>query len=212
MPLFFDKEIDSGGRIFIWEISESFDELLQISGAKKNELEQIEKKTIKRQLEWITIRLLLKQLLKTGKKIEIVYDEFGKPRLNGIKKHISISHTKQFVAIAVHENKNIGVDLEIVTPRIEKIKHKFLSEKEKEWTNENYSLEQLFIIWGAKESVFKIYSEGGLDFKKMLDVKPFNYSEKGETILTLKKNNVTCAYPIWWENLEGIMLVYSLEN
>jgi 4'-phosphopantetheinyl transferase len=212
MPLFFDKEIDTGGRICAWEITESFDELLQISGITKIDSEQIEKKTIKRQLEWMTIRLLLKQLLKTEKKIEIVYDEFGKPHLNGTKKHVSISHTKQFVAVAVHENKNIGIDIEIVAPRIEKIKHKFLSEKENEWANENYSLEKLFIIWGAKESVYKIYSEGGIDFKKMLEVNSFPYSTKGTTILELKKNNVTCAYPVWWENLGAIMLVYSMEN
>jgi 4'-phosphopantetheinyl transferase len=212
MPLFFDKEIDTGGRICAWEITESFDELLQISAITKIDSEQIEKKTIKRQLEWMTIRLLLKQLLKTEKEIEIVYDEFGKPHLDGIKKHVSISHTKQFVAVAVHESKNIGIDIEIVAPRIEKIKHKFLSEKESEWANENYSREKLFIIWGAKESVYKIYSEGGIDFKKMLEVNSFAYSAKGTTILKLKKNNVTCAYPVWWENLGGIMLVYSIEN
>jgi phosphopantetheinyl transferase len=212
MPIFYSKQISTDSQIIIWEITESLNELLQISGIKKDGLESIEKKTIKRQLEWMAIRLILKKLLRTEEKIELVYDEYGKPHLNGIKKHISISHTKQFVAIIVHENKHVGIDIELVTLRIEKIKHKFLSKKESEWTKENHSLEKLFIIWGAKESVYKIYSEGGIDFKKMLEVKKFAFAKKGETILTLKKNNVTCAYPVWWENLGEIMLVYSMEN
>ncbi|MEO5569853.1 MAG: 4'-phosphopantetheinyl transferase superfamily protein [Bacteroidia bacterium] len=212
MPLYYDNAFYEECRLCIWEITETLEELLETSHINENELKEVEKKTVKRQLEWITIRLLLKQLLKTDEKILLDYDEYGKPHLNGIKKHISISHTKQFVAVIVHNKKKVGIDIEITAPRIEKIKHKFLSEKENEWTKGNDSLEKLFIIWGAKESAFKIYAEGGIEFRKMLEVNPFDYTEKGETFVTINKNIITCAYPVWWERLGELMMVYAVEN
>ena len=212
MPVYYNKHIGSDSQIIIWEITETLDELLEIAGINKMELEEVGQKNIKRQQEWITIRFLLKKIIGDEKKIELKYDEFGKPFLNGIKKNISVSHTKQFVAVIVHNKKKIGIDIEIINSRIEKIKHKFLSEKENEWTAENYSLEKLFIIWGAKESAFKIYGEGGIDFKKMLEVKSFDYLEKGETLVTLKKNIITCAYPVQWEKIGELMIVHAIEN
>lgn len=212
MPLYHDKIIDTDCRLCIWEITETLEELLEIGHISKAELKEVEKKAVKRQLEWITIRLLLKQLLKTDEKILLDYDLYGKPHLNGIKKHISISHTKQFVAAIVSDKKKAGIDIEIIAPRIEKIKHKFLSEKENEWAKGNNALEKLFIIWGTKESAFKIYAEGGIEFKEMLEVNPFDYSKKGETFVTLKKNIITCAYPVWWEKIGELMLVYAMEN
>ncbi|HKR04386.1 MAG TPA: 4'-phosphopantetheinyl transferase superfamily protein [Bacteroidia bacterium] len=212
MPLLYDKQISEQSRICIWEINESPEELLQMGRITMDELEQAGKKTLKRQLEWLTTRFLLKQMLSADEQIELFYDEYGKPHLKGHKEHISISHTKQFVAVISHNFKRVGIDIEIVTPRIEKISHRFLSRKELEWTKENYSLEKLFIVWGAKESAFKIYSAGGIEFKEMLEVNPFNYAVKGATLITLDKNNVTCAYPVWWEHLGRIMLVYAMEN
>jgi len=212
MPLYYDKIVDSDCRICIWEIAETKEELLTASHISEDELKEVENKTVKRQLEWITIRLLLKNLLKTSEKILLYYDAYGKPHLNGVEKHISISHTKQFVAVIVNDNKKVGLDIEITAPRIEKIKHKFLSKKENDWAKGNDSLEKLFIIWGAKESAFKIYAEGGIEFKEMLEVKPFDYSEKGETFVTLKKNIITCAYPVWWEKIGELMMVYALES
>ena len=212
MPLFYEKVIDTQSRICIWEITESPGELLEISGINKEDLVKAGKKTPKRQLEWIAIRLLIKKISGDDKKSELYYDEYGKPHLKGINKHISISHTKQFVAVMMHKKKHVGIDIELITSRIEKIKHRFLSRKENEWIHENHALEKLYIVWGAKESAFKIYSAGGIEFKEMLEVNRFDYTEKGKTFVTLKKNNVTCAYPLWWENLNGLMLVYAIEN
>ncbi len=212
MPLFYEKVIGAESRICIWEITEPVDELLEISGITKENVEKAGKKTPKRQLEWITIRLLLKKLMGMDQKIELNYDEYGKPHLKGINKHISISHTRQFVAAMVHGKKNVGIDIEIITSRIEKIKHRFLNAKENEWIKGAHEMEKAYIIWGAKESAYKIYAEGGLAFKEMLEVDRFCYEKCGTTIVALKKNNVTCAYPIWWENLNGLMLVYAMES
>jgi|SRR6185436_19941594 len=212
MPVYYSKQINEDSQIVIWEITESLKDLLQISRITKEELEDAGKKNPKRQLEWIATRLLVKKMLGEDKKIEIFYDDYGKPHLKGTAKHISISHTKQFVAVIMHNKKHVGIDIEIIAPRIENISQRFLSKKEMVWTKENYSLEKLFVVWGAKESAFKIYAEGGIEFREMLEVGQFDYAQQGATDITLHKNNVTCAYPVWWEQVREIMLVYAIEN
>src|ERR1041384_5326155 len=143
MPLYYSKSFTNGSRISIWQITESLPELLQLGGISQDELNQSGKKNVKRQLEWITIRMLLKKLLNTNEKIELVYDKYGKPHLHQIKKHFSISHTRQFVAVIVNENKKAGIDIEMIAPRIENIKHKFLGEEESKWSQGNNQLEKL---------------------------------------------------------------------
>lgn len=212
MPVYYQKSIDSNNSLSIWEITESLDQLLEMSGLTQDHLNGTGFISTPRKQEWVTTRLLLKQMLRTDEKVHISYDEVGKPHLNGIKKNISISHTKQFVALIIHETKYPGIDIELVSSRIEKISDRFLSKTEKSRIKNEKRLEQLFIIWGAKECAFKIFPEGGISFKEMLEVKKFDYAEKGETFVVLKKNNVTCEYPLWWENLDGLMLVYGFSH
>jgi 4'-phosphopantetheinyl transferase len=209
MPLFYDKVIENESRICIWEITESLDELLEISGIGKEDLNGSETVNPKRQQEWIAIRLLLKQMLGQDEKIKIFYDEHGKPHLNGIKKNISISHTKRFAGVIMNDKKFVGIDLEIISPRIEKISHRFLNDAEKSRLKNQNRLEQLYILWGAKECAFKIYAEGGVDFKEMLEVKKFDYADKGRTIITLKKNNISHKFPVWWEKMDDLMIVHG---
>jgi phosphopantetheinyl transferase len=212
MAVYYSKQIDKDSQIVIWEITESLNDLLQLSRITKGELEESGGKNPKRQLEWVAIRLLIKKMLGDDKKVEIFYDDYGKPHLKGTDKRISISHTKQFVAVIMHDKKHVGIDIEIIAARIENISQRFLSTKEIVWTSENYSIEKLFVVWGAKESAFKIYAEGGIEFREMFEVRQFDYAQKGTTHITLHKNNVTCAYPVWWEQIGKLMLVYAIEN
>lgn len=212
MPLLYDKVVDTEGRICVWEITESLQELLQISKLSKDELEKTEKKTPKRLLEWLTIRTLIRHILTNDERFDIYYDEYGKPHLKEVKRHISISHTKQFVAVFLHPNKHVGIDIEIVTPRIQKIEQRFLNTEELNRLKDENRLEQLYVLWGAKECAFKIYSEGGIDFKEMLEVKKFEYVDKGKTSIALKKNKMLYEFTIWWEKMNSLMIVYSMGN
>ena len=78
----------------------------------------------------------------------------------GIKK-ISISHSKKLVAIIVSELKT-GIDIEIISERVLKVKNKFLSYSD----NIDESQEDLTIAWSTKECIFKWHQKGNLNFKK----------------------------------------------
>ena len=151
--------------IGVWEISESVNELKAFSEEVK--FDQI--KSEKRRLEMLAVNALLKEMCGDAK---LDYNKYGAPFLD-INKKISISHTKQFVAIIVSELKS-GIDIEINSERVLKIKNKFLSVND----NTNKTQEDLTIAWSTKECIFKWNQKGNINFKDDILIKSINHSTK----------------------------------
>ena len=160
----------------IWavrEIREPVDDLLNLLQKKElylPYLSQISSESRKR--EWLTVRVLLKEML--GEEKEILYTSTGKPYLSDNSYQISISHTKGFVAVALHPEMKVGIDIEHISPRIHKIRSRFMNEKEEANLDKEHEEVHLLLHWSAKESMFKILDEQDIDFKKCLHVNPFN--------------------------------------
>lgn len=201
MPLYKIEKVDDSPGIGIWEITEAYDILLEEFG------KPVEPEKPGRRKEWLAARLLVRHL--TGFDFEILYDENGKPSLRDSEYHISISHTKQFVAVFISKDSIPGIDIEMIHPRIEKVSTRFLSENEKAYLQKEKLYEQLHVIWGTKECAFKIYSKGGIDFKNMLYVKPFEWNNEGKTEVILSKNNFISKYPAWWKKMNELIVVYA---
>ncbi len=96
-----------------------------------------------------------------------------KPFLPGEAFHFSISHCGDYAAAIVSKDKRVGIDIEIPVDKILRIKDKFLSPVEKE----NFSVESLnadkkmlTLLWSCKESVFKWYGEGNVDFSEHIQL------------------------------------------
>src|SRR5205823_6644372 len=123
-----------------------------------------------------------------GLQTSIIYDEHGKPHLENSTTKISVSHTKEFVALLISETNDAGIDIEKIHHRIEKIAPKFLSEEEKTRTPSWHQLRYYHIIWGAKEVLFKIHGRGELLFKEHLFTEPFTIEEKGSFYAWIKKD------------------------
>jgi len=149
----------------IWEISESINDLKELTKGIK--LGQI--KSQKRKLEILAVRALLKEMCGN---VKLCYNKFGAPVLDNNKK-ISISHSKQLVAIIISELKS-GIDTEIISKRILKIKDKFISTND----NINESQEDLTIAWSTKECIFKWHQKGNLNFKDDILIKSIDHSTK----------------------------------
>ena len=149
----------------IWEMSESINELnALIKGVKFDHL-----KSQKRILEILAVRVLLKEMCGN---VKLNYNEYGAPILDN-NKYISISHSKQLVAIIVSEFKS-AIDIEIISKRILKIKDKFISK----FDNIDYLQEDLTIGWSTKECIFKWYQKGNLNFKDDISIKSIDHSTK----------------------------------
>ena len=160
----------------IWavrEIRESVDELMAMLEKKDlyfPHLKQISSESRKR--EWLTVRVLLKEMLDEEKKI--LYTSTGKPYLSDNSYQISISHTKGFVAVALHPEMKVGIDIEHISQRIQKIRSRFMNKKEEANLDKEHEEMHLLLHWSAKESIFKLLEEQDVDFETYLHINPFN--------------------------------------
>jgi 4'-phosphopantetheinyl transferase len=176
MPIVWSSKIADKGEIAIWEISESNQTLLAMLQLSKSEIENIEKLSPARKRQWLGSRVLLRTLLQTDQYIEINIDEHQKPFVKNSKYEISISHAGDMAAVIIYENKKVGVDIEKITDRISKIKKRFLSENELSFISEKDELAQLYVCWGIKETLFKLYGKGSLPFINGIKIDKFDYS------------------------------------
>ena len=82
---------------------------------------------------------------------------------------ISVSHTKQFIAIAYSKSHRIGIDLELGNTRIERIEHKILHADENAYKNTLSELQRydyLNKIWTTKEACYKACHSNCYSFKQ----------------------------------------------
>ena len=152
-------------------ITKSPDELLAGLEQKTWYMPALARMGVKRQREWLAVRVLLKKMLGTEK--QILYTDFGKPYLADASYRISISHTKKRVAIALAENNPIAIDIEEISPRVENIRSRFMNETEELYLSKIHPLIHSLLHWSAKEAIYKYMDGGDIDFKSQLHIHPF---------------------------------------
>lgn len=123
---------------------------------------------IKRQREFVATRLLRHNLFGFE---HIHYDEHGAPYIEN-EGYISISHSKNKVAIALNKDYRIGIDLEPHRVNILNVAHKFLSPHEIKTFNCTDPIE-VTKIWSAKEALYKLAGRKKILFSTelLLDLK-----------------------------------------
>lgn len=176
MPVFFQHQINETTRLGIWKIEETEDFFLGNVPVQKEITHPLKR------LQHLAGRFLL-QFLYPGFPYELIkIADTHKPFLPGEEYHFSISHCADYAAAIVSSNKRVGIDIEIPTEKIQTIKHKFLSQKEQlifPLTTDQSPLTTL--LWCCKESVYKWYGDGGIDFKAHIHLE--KHDESSETIL-----------------------------
>lgn len=210
MPLYKKIQFNSNTQIYIWKITESFEQLFQ--EVQLNPICQQRISGMKSELHqrgFLSVRKLLNEAGYTD--FDLYYDEFGKPHLND-GKHISITHSHQFSSIIV-SNETVGIDIELQREKIIRIADKFC-DSEFEYLNRNEISEyikKLTVIWGAKEAIFKIRNEKGISFKDHISVHDFDLNQS-QTLATLHFSNLEKQFKIYHEEVEDFTLVYALEK
>jgi phosphopantetheinyl transferase len=144
--------------------------LAQLSHARQY-IPVIENMPIRRRCEWLTVRLLIKEIL--GEEKEILYRENGKPYIADKTYNISISHTKGHVAVILNPQEKVAIDIETISSRVKNVMHRFMSDEELSHTPPSGDTIYLLLHWSAKESVFKYMDESGIDFRRHIHITPF---------------------------------------
>jgi len=204
MPLAKTIIVDENTLVLVWKITETLQELetIFLCDNSKNRLENMHSELHKK--GFISVRHLLNELDYSD--TDLYYNEIGKPHLKD-GKNISISHSFHFSTIIISDKK-IGIDIEKNRDKIKRIAHKF-SGQENEFLQKENLVEQLTVLWGAKESLYKIYPDGGLSFIQHLPIEAFRLEDK-ETKGWIKKEPWNKPYKILFEHIENFTLVYAL--
>jgi phosphopantetheinyl transferase len=163
MPLFYQHNINQTAKLAVWHITENEKFFLEKVHLQK------EIKHPHKRLQHFAGRYLLTILHPEFPLHLIEIADSNKPILSGGKFHFSISHCGDFAAAIISENESAGIDVEIITPKIELIKNKFLSAAE--WKLlPDIDTTFLTLFWSCKEAVYKWYGKGGVDFKDHIHI------------------------------------------
>ena len=170
MPLY--KKISGNDfEIALWRIEEE----LAFFQSRFNAHPDI--KNENKKLQWYASRYLVNKLL--GEKVSMIKDETGKPFIKNHIGNISISHTTGFAAVIFSKKFKVGIDLEMINPKVERIAHKFLRADEINSIKPNEKIEKLILYWSVKESLYKFYGNAGVEFTSQLLIEPFDLNAAG---------------------------------
>lgn len=127
----------------------------------------------KRRAEYVATRVLKETIF--PKKL-IQYSSKGVPFIEETPYHISISHCRGLVAIAVCKKYAIGLDVEPISDKAQRLHKKFINFDEAVLLNTNNSL-VMTRAWSCKEALFKLANRKGIIFKTDLLIHSFDQNE-----------------------------------
>ena len=179
MALYFKKELDNEATIAVWQVTETEAELRELSSVPSDELEEISfirSESLRRQR--LAVRALLSQLFED--KVYLSHHDNGKPYLENLVTNISITHTEKYVAVILHDEEDVGIDIECQDRDFSAVEKKALSEEEIDDLDEDKKNEQLAIYWCAKEAILKKIGQYDLDFSEQIELDHFHPKDDGE--------------------------------
>ncbi|MDG4716001.1 MULTISPECIES: 4'-phosphopantetheinyl transferase family protein [Winogradskyella] len=205
MPLYKSISVNSQTTVKIWKIEESYSDLLQPLDLKPQSLERVlGMKSELHQRGFLSVRHLLHEFGYTDQ--DLFYDDNGKPHLKD-GKHISITHSFTFSGVIVSD-KEVGIDIEMQRDKIAVIAHKFVDYEFNylDKSADDY-INKLTVIWGIKESLYKLFATPGMLFKEHFLVIPFTFDD-GETIAWIDYKGRKYRYNTAFLEFEGFTCAY----
>jgi phosphopantetheinyl transferase len=212
MPLFYQHTINDGTKIGVWHIVEDEDFFLQKVPLGRDITHW------HKRLQHLAGRYLLQHLYPDFPYHLIEIADTRKPFLPNEAYHFSISHCGNYAAVILSKEHRVGIDIELVTPKIEKVKHKFLNDEEliaisnmqsaickNESTDKPINL--LTLLWCCKEAVFKWYGSAGVDFREDIHVKSFEINAEGIINCKFVKDG-TVNLSIQYKFFDGLCLAW----
>ena len=224
MPLHKVVYLSNNTKLYLWKITEDFDTLFSQVKLKDSSLARLETmKSESHQKGFLAVRMLLQH--NDYSDFDLFYDEFGKPHLKpdfeslsqreNSKKllpealegnnFISISHSNDFSAIAISDSK-VGLDLEQLKEKTLRIAKRFMDVSHLENLSEEEKIKKATVVWGIKESIFKIKNEKGISFPEHIFEEEFDLKD-GKCEAELHFNNQIENFQIHFYNVEAYIFV-----
>ena len=179
MALYLRKKLDNKAEIAVWQVTETEEELVKLSSVPTDEMEEISLiRNEDQRRQKLAVRALLNEVFE--EKMYLNHHDNGKPYLENCATNISITHTEKYVAIIIHDEEELGIDIESLDRNFAPVEQKALSEDEIDDLDDDKKNEQLAIYWCAKEAIFKRMSQNRVNFAEQIEVEKFNLKKEGE--------------------------------
>jgi 4'-phosphopantetheinyl transferase len=208
VPVFFQHQINESTRLGIWKIEETEEFFLSNVPLRQEVTHPLKR------LQHLAGRFLL-QFLCPGFPYELIrIADTRKPYLPNEQYHFSISHCGDYAAAIVSSDQRVGVDIEIISEKTQKIKNKFLTQNEQlilSLTNPSGTevlpgaAQLTTLLWCAKESVYKWFGDGGVDFRKHIQLEGL-HEHNGTIIGHFAKTNQELI--IHYRHLDHLILTW----
>lgn len=207
MPLY-RKYQQNNFIVAVWKVEETLEELRAMLTDFSLYEEVFSRFTSdKRKVEWLAVRVLLKELC--GEEKEVDYFPSGKPYLKDGSAKISFSHTQGYVAVAYSKGDEVAVDIEQYGTRVKRVAHKFIRVDEQVSVQNGDEIYALLLHWSAKESLFKLMDAEGVDFIDHLHIRPFVPSSKGQMEATEYRTGRNLHFKVCYDTHPDYVLTYA---
>lgn len=172
MPLIYHQQHDDYTQVGVWRGTESTLELQQTLPAQW--IKRLPQHP-QRQRETLSARNALRTLMPKSAAPVFAKDAAGKPYLVHLADtHFSLTHSNAAGA-AVLSNRPCGIDLQVRVEKILRLRSKFERPDEREVVAAQADeVAALHILWGAKESLFKLWGRRLIDWREHLLVDAFD--------------------------------------
>jgi phosphopantetheinyl transferase len=192
----------------LWKITESEEALLNLV----NGVERIESQLshpLKR-LEFVTGRVLAKVLLEElGYTFNgVAKDAYGKPFYKSSNVHLSLSHSFPYVAALADTSKSVGIDVEQVKPKLQRVAPRILHPSE--LLHANNDATKLCVYWCAKETLVKVHGKKDLVFSEDLIIDSFHLEKQGFINGKIIANGNESLIPLWYQVYTDFVIVFNV--
>jgi 4'-phosphopantetheinyl transferase len=209
MAIAFRMQVNDDTEFALWKIEEGADELynqLQLNDREKTYIESLGNG--KRHLHWLGTRVLLRTMLQTNEYIDCQVDDHGKPYLVNIPYHISLSHSFDYAAVMISKSKAVGIDIELISQKVERIAHKFLSKEELAFIEPEHKVEQLYVCWCAKEAVYKCNGLKVISFLDHIKLELPGWHQAGIIKAKIEKGDINRSFDVNYMPFDNYMIGY----
>ncbi len=151
-----------------------------------------EKVTFQRQV----IQFFLKNEL--GINNRVMHHSSGAPFLEKSNYFISISHSENIFALQISSKDEVGIDVQVTKGNIYRGRGYFVNDFEEN----NFTLndKELYLIWSAKEAVYKLKKGKISQYREEILVKKIG---ENEITVCVGAEKITCSY---WQSANFIMV------
>ena len=210
MPFIQLTDLPSKKSFLVWELKETESELIQLfqpDHLDKQSLLDITNR--KKRLEFLGGRISIKTLaLKMGIPFYgLSNDQYGKPHLIDSSCQVSVSHCFPFAAGILSQDVTVGIDIQILDPKLLTLAPKFLNSNELAFSESNLAM--IGVLWADKESLYKVYGRKRLIFRENLEVSKFNLDNYGKLSGKIKFDGQILIHPLSYAITDRFVLCYT---